>query len=329
VDKALLTLRRMRQPFLLLLLSTCLGQALELRSPFPTGAEAGIFSLLEENDKFSLDNQDRYYTQGLRIVVNHENGFYAALTQEINTPSDTVSANPSLDDLPYSAALYFSYGHGRVLDRGGRRDCLFVWELQLGVVGPAAGGPTIQNSIHRLIGVPVTSGWETQQPNEIVANINLDFRKRFLLPGAREGLRDLVVRAGAELGTIRTEFILAAEVRWGKGLERSWGNTTIRQCPAYDPVARLRTELDEPVVAAWFFADAQVEVMVSNYATDGGNFRTSRGVPREPVVGQLAVGYSVQFHRFATTLFTSLRSHEFAAQKSLHGVGGIKLDILF
>jgi hypothetical protein len=303
--------------------------AMELRSPFPTGNETGVFSLLEENDKFSFDNQDRYYTQGLRMVVNHENGFYAALTQEINTPADTVNANPPPGDQPYSAALYFSYGHGRVLERGGRRDVLFVWELQLGVVGPAAGGPTIQNSVHRLIGVPTTAGWETQQPNEIVANLNLDFRKRFDLPGGRTGLRDLIVRGGAEFGTIRTEFILAGQVRWGRGLGRSWGNTTIRQSPAFDPVDRLRGDLADPPMAAWFFADAQIEVVVSNYATDGGNFRTSRGVPREPIVGQLSVGYSFQFHRFATTLYTSVRSHEFEAQQSMHGVGGIKLDLLF
>lgn len=326
----MLTLRRMRTALLILLLAASRPvRAVELRSPFPTGAEAGVFSLLEENDKFSSDNQDRYYTQGLRMVVNHENGFYAALTQEINTPADTVSANPPFDDQPYSAALYFSYGHGRVLERGGRRDVLFVWEFQLGVVGPAAGGPTIQNSVHRLIGVPAAEGWETQQPNELVANLNLDFRKRFELPGGRPGLRDLIVRAGAELGTIRTEFIVGGQVRWGRGLGRSWGNTTIRQSPAFDPVERLRGELTDPPVAAWFFADAQVEVVVSNYATDGGNFRTSRGVPREPVVGQLAVGYSFQFHRFATTLYTSVRTHEFEAQRSLHGVGGIKFDLLF
>jgi len=263
------------------------------------------------------------------MAVNHENGFYAALTQEINTPADTLSANPPLDDQPYSAALYFSYGHGRVLERGGRRDVLFVWELQLGVVGPAAGGPTIQNSVHRLIGVPTSMGWETQQPNELVANLNLDFRKRFELSGGRPGLRDLIVRAGAELGTIRTEFILGGQVRWGRGLGRSWGNTTIRQSPAFDPVDRLRGELTDPPVAAWFFADAQVEIVVSNYATDGGNFRTSRGVPRAPIVGQLSLGYSFQFQRFAATLYTSVRSHEFEAQQSLHGIGGIKLDLLF
>lgn len=326
----MLTLRRMRPALLILLLaSTCPGRAGDFLSPFPSGAAVGAFSLLEENDKFSFSNKDRYYTQGLRMVVNHENGFYAALTQEINTPADTVNANPPLDDLPYSAALYFSYGHGRVLDRGGRRDVLLVWELQFGVVGPAAGGPTIQNSVHRLIGVPTMPGWQTQQPNEFVANLNWDFRKRFDLPGARPGLRDLILRSGVQLGTIRTEVIFGGQARWGKGLGRSWGSTTIRQSPAFDPVDRLRGDLSDPAVAAWFFVDAQVQVVVSNYATDGSNFRVTRGVNREPVVGQLGFGYSFQFHHFAATLYSSLRSHEFEAQQSLHGVGGIKLDLLF
>ena len=105
----MLTLRRMRSALLILLLAASRPvRAEELRSPFPAGAEAGVFSLLQENDKFSFNNQDRYYTQGLRMAVNHENGFYAALTQEINTPADTLRANPPLDDQPYSAAVYFS-----------------------------------------------------------------------------------------------------------------------------------------------------------------------------------------------------------------------------
>ncbi|MEY4271931.1 MAG: hypothetical protein RL250_797 [Verrucomicrobiota bacterium] len=326
----MLTTRRMRPSSLIFLFSlTAVGLGFECPSPFPASGQPGVFSLLWENDKFSFDNQDRYYTQGLRMVVNNANGAFAALTQEINTPADTTTANPDPSDLPYSAALYFSYGQGRVLERGGRRDCLLVWELQFGVVGPAAGGPTIQNSVHRLVGVPTVQGWQTQLPNELVANIDLEFRKRFLADASGRGLRDVITRVAAELGTIRTEFLLGGQLRWGRGLERSWGNTTIRQSVAYDPVARLDTSLARPAYAAWFFVDAQVEVVVRNYSTDGSNFRTSRGVPREPVVGQVAIGYSYQFHHFATTVYTSLRTHEFAAQKSLHGVGGIKLDLLF
>jgi hypothetical protein len=315
--------------FILLLAAAFVARAGEFASPFPGPGERWTLTILEENDKFSLNNHDRYYTQGLRLVLNHENGAFAALTQELNTPSDLTRAELPPAELPYSAALYFSYGQGRVLERGGRRDCLLVWELQLGVVGPAAGGDTIQNSIHRLIGVPTAQGWQTQQPNELVANLDLDFRKRFALPAPRPGLRDLLLRAGAELGTLRTGFLFSAEARWGRGLERSWGRTTIRQSPAFDPVARFRPGAAEPVAAAWFFAGAQAEVVVRNYATDGSNFRSTRGVPRVPVVGEVYLGYAFQVERFATTVFTSLRGKEFEGQLAAHGVGGVKFDFLF
>jgi lipid A 3-O-deacylase len=320
----------MRPTILIFLISlTAVSRGLELPSPFPSAGQPAAWSLFWENDRLSMDNRDRYYTQGLRLAVNNANGAYAALTQEINTPADTTTANPAASDLPYSAALYFSYGQGRVLERGGRRDCLLVWEAQLGVIGPAAGGPTIQNSIHRLIGVPVVQGWQTQLPNELVANVDIEFRKRFLADGSGRGLRDVLARAAAEFGTLRTEFLLGAQVRWGRGLDLSWGATTIRQSVAYDPVARFDASSGRSAYAAWFYLDAQVEVVVRNYSTDGANFRGSRGVPREPVVGQLAIGYSYQVSRFAATVYTSLRTDEFAAQKSLHGVGGIKLDLLF
>ena len=90
-----------------------------------------IVSLTEENDKFAPRNKDRYYTQGLKLAVNTADHGFFSLTQEINTPSNTSTPNPSLDDLPYSGALYMGWGYGRILDRGGRKDCLFSIEAKL------------------------------------------------------------------------------------------------------------------------------------------------------------------------------------------------------
>ena len=76
-----------------------------------------VVSLTEENDKFAPRNKDRYYTQGLKVAMNRGDQTFFSLTQEINTPSDTTSANPSSDDQPYSGALYLGWGYGDVLDR--------------------------------------------------------------------------------------------------------------------------------------------------------------------------------------------------------------------
>ena len=124
-----------------------------------------VVSLTEENDKFAPKNKDRYYTQGLKLAFNRGDQSFFSVTQEINTPSDTSNPNPSLDDMPYSGALYFGWGYGKILDRGGRKDCFFSVEGKLGVIGPSAGGETIQNKFHDLIGTAPAAGWGTQIPD--------------------------------------------------------------------------------------------------------------------------------------------------------------------
>ena len=156
-----------------------------------------VVSLTEENDKFAPSNKDRYYTQGLKVAINRGDHTFFSLTQEINTPSDTLSPNPSLDDMPYSGALYLGWGYGAILDRGGRKDCLFSVEAKLGVIGPAAGGQTVQNKFHELINTPPSAGWENQVPNELLVNIDGEFRRRFDLDPTGHGYRDLIARANA------------------------------------------------------------------------------------------------------------------------------------
>ena len=49
--------------------------------------------------------------------------------------------------------------------------------LDLGLVGPAAGGEFVQNNFHRLIGVPTANGWANQLHNE--PTIGLTFERRW------------------------------------------------------------------------------------------------------------------------------------------------------
>ena len=83
-------------------LAAAAAQAAEVPAP-ATPRSVWVVSLTEENDKFTPQNKDRYYTQGLKIAINRGDHTFFSLTQEINTPSDTTNPNPSLDDMPYSA----------------------------------------------------------------------------------------------------------------------------------------------------------------------------------------------------------------------------------
>jgi len=93
-----------------------------LASAAEPASKPWVVAVTEENDKFAPTNKDRYYTQGLKISVNRDDGMFFSLTQEINTPSDTLnppSVTPPYTDLPYSGALYLGWGYGRVA--GARR----------------------------------------------------------------------------------------------------------------------------------------------------------------------------------------------------------------
>lgn len=295
----------------------------------PASASVWVVSVTEENDKFAPANKDRYYTQGLKVAVNRGDHTFFSLTQEINTPSDTSNPNPSLDDQPYSSALYVGWGYGRILERGGRRDVMFSVEAKLGVIGPSAGGETIQNKFHDLIGSPQSTGWGTQIPDEVLLNIDGEFRRRFDLDGAERDGRDLIARAVLELGTMRTEAILGAQFRWGTQLDRAWGHSYIRHSNGYDPHDPRRVALTTPDFAAWGFLDSQVEVVVRNYATDGGNFRESRGVNRNPIVFQCAAGVTLQAYGCSVSYFIAIRTKEFETQADPHWFGGLKGQFLF
>jgi len=290
-----------------------------------------VVAVTEENDKFTPTNKDRYYTQGLKVSVNRGDNVFFSVTQEINTPSDTVNApsvNPPYTDLPYSGALYLGWGYGRVLERGGRRDSMFSVEAKLGVIGPSAGGATVQNKFHELINTPASVGWGTQMPDEILFNLDGEFRRRFDLDGPGQDDRDLIARAVLQLGTMRTEAIFGAQFRWGSDLGRSWGHSFIRHSNGYDPSTDLRAPGKEDL-AFWGFADTQVEVVVRNYATDGTNFRDSRAVIRSPIVLQAALGATVQIASCSLTYFCAARTKEFETQDGFHLIGGLKGQFLF
>ena len=288
-----------------------------------------VVSLTEENDKFAPKNKDRYYTQGLKIAINRGDHTFFSLTQEINTPSDTSTPNPSTDDMPYSGALYLGWGYGGILERSGRRDCMYSFEAKLGVIGPSAGGETIQNKFHDLIGTPAAAGWGTQLPDELLLNFDGEFRRRFDLDASGRGYRDLIARGVVELGTVRTEVALGAQLRWGVNLDKSWGHSYIRHSNGYDPIDTLKTAEGRPNFSYWAFVDSQLEVVVRNYATDGTNFRDSRGVTRSPIVLQCALGTTFQVGSCSATYFIAMRTKEFETQDGAHFFGGLKGQFLF
>lgn len=140
-----------------------------------------------ENDLFA--GTDRYFTQGVSIEWSSP-GLDSAtigaimpgsrknrrLTLGINhlayTPSSIRADSILRGDRPYAAAVFLSLSG---TPRARYKRTFFSGVLNLGVIGPAAGGREIQTSIHRATGDAIPQGWQHQIKNDLMLDYSLAY----------------------------------------------------------------------------------------------------------------------------------------------------------
>lgn len=127
--------------------------------------------LLIDNDSLLLKKDDGFYTSGLQLTQSYrlrEAGqstvFGWRIGQELYTASD-IKLPPSQvgpPDHPYAGWLY-----GGVFKEVHRADGT-QWKigLDIGCLGPCAGGEWTQTNLHRLLNQPLPQGWSRQVRNE-------------------------------------------------------------------------------------------------------------------------------------------------------------------
>lgn len=128
-------------------------------------------SLDIDNDSLLLTRRDGFYSSGLRYTQEHElreqgqtlrygwrlgQELYTA--SDIKLPPDQINSN----DHPYAAWLYAGI-YKQVIKPDGS-----AWKLglDLGCLGPCAGGEATQKTLHRILRQPLPQGWATQVRNE-------------------------------------------------------------------------------------------------------------------------------------------------------------------
>jgi hypothetical protein len=123
---------------------------------------------LDHYDPDSFVSKWSRFWKFLPFVLDEGYTTYAgwSLAQEIDTPDDILDPNPPQDDQPYAGILYLD-----TLFYARKERWAHVWQLKLGVVGPAAHADDVQKGVHDLIGADEPRGWHTQLPNEPVINI--------------------------------------------------------------------------------------------------------------------------------------------------------------
>jgi len=291
------------------------------------------WQIAEENDNFALfSGSDEFYTQGLQFRFwrnpSHNSDKVSSFLDQLGTLWGTVypfkdfeeatgfeigqhmftpeSLKPVQlipDDRPYAGWLY-----GGLLATISEivpiedKPIQQLYEVQFGIVGPAAGAEWAQSKFHELIDDEEPMGWDNQLPNEPQVNLFYLWRQR---RGPSQHL-DFVPHWGFALGTAQIYANGGATLRAG------WNITD------FGPVGNNNTF--SPGIAknrkSWefyVFLSADLRAVAHNVFLDGTNFRSSHSVDSDSFVYDLKAGFSWRFrHKYRFTYTFIRRSQEFS-----------------
>ena len=318
--------------------------------PPPSATESesrGIFSFQVENDVFNrLNPTDRDYTNGVRLgwlspaIIDMSPSWVALTTvptffgepqsdavvrriglsigQNIYTPADTTTSQPIYNDRPYAAWLYASlalqYTYKRRDEKTGGMEPvrLDTLQLDLGLIGPAAGGEFVQNNFHRLIGVATANGWANQLHNEPTIGIGFERRWRtgraVLLEDPKLEV-DFIPRIGAALGNVAIYGDVGGTARIGKNLRDDFGPPRPR--PA---MPGSEAFIGDGSFGWYLFAGIDGQAVGRNIFLDGNTDGYSLRVSHRPFVGEAQAGLAITYHGVRLTYTQVLRTPDFYEQ---------------
>ncbi len=301
-----------------------------------------IWTFQDENASITSANlPDRYYVNGLllgytsptedvpdfasrigrdlwgdgrqRVSVN--------IGQSIYTPADTTSGHPPAGDRPFAGVLTADFA--LLQDTMTTRSIL---GLDVGLVGPDAGGQLVQNGFHSIIGQKGTRGWGTYQiQDEPVAEF-VSARIWRLSTGTLGGLEtDVLPDLSVGLGNLRIYAMTGGVIRIGQGLQSDFGVPRVFPGPsggdAYTPVAPFD----------WYaFVGAHGEGVAHDMLITGNNFRNSPAVSLVPLQGELEIGLAMILDGVRISYTQAFQTAEFRTQRAgLHQFGSLAASFRF
>jgi hypothetical protein len=347
---------------LALLASPTLAQRAPIDTDPAPDEQRNIFTFQVENDVFNrVGKSDRDYTSGVRFgwlspALPDLPDSIAALTtiptffgegpvssvtrrigisvgQNLYTPADTDAYGPIYNDRPYAAWLYASFALQQTYKRHDPKTNrqepvrLDTLQLDLGLVGPAAGGEFVQNNFHKLIGVPTANGWANQLYNEPTFGLTFERRWRTGHGVIFENPKfeyDLVPRLGASVGNAATYASVGGTLRIGKELRNDFGPARAR--PALPGSEGFIGE----GFGWYFFVGAGGEAVARNMFLDGnsGGGNIVR-VTHRPFVAEATAGLTILFRGVRISYTQVLRTPEFFERDRWDQFGSINVTFRY
>jgi hypothetical protein len=318
--------------------------------------EHSTFFLYFENDFFG--GTDRHYTNAFRLTwlspdlteydedtrlprwglplirrlpLIHRPGFQRniglSLGQNIYTPDDISREDLIKDDRPYAGWSYFSFTFH--VKNPAQLD---VFEITLGVVGPASYAEETQKVVHRWLQDEEPKGWDNQLRNEPGLILSWQRHWRLIKLGIGDGFGlDFIPRIGGSAGNVSTFGDIGAELRLGYNVPVDFGTSLIRpgsgiSAPAGESDPRLRRRGN---FGFHIFGDVEGRALARNIFLDGNTWKTSHSVDKKPFVADLSAGFAVLYKRFKLSYSHVYRSKEFDGQDKAQIFGSVALAITF
>jgi hypothetical protein len=329
--------------------------AVEIGAPPDTAEDRAIVTFQVENDVFNrIGASDRDYTNGVRLgwlsgptimpswltaattvptffgeppstgVVRR---YGLSIGQNLYTPQDIATSAPIYNDRPYAAWLYAGFALQYIYSRANEPVRMDTLQLDVGVVGPAAGGEFVQNNFHRLIGVAPANGWANQLHNEPTLGLTFERQWRTGRTVIIEDPKlevDFVPRIGVALGNVATYASAGGTFRIGKDLRNDFGPSRARPAlPGSESFAA------KSGFAWYFFAGFDAEVWARNMFLQGNLDGQSLSVTMRPFVGQVQAGVALIFRGMRISYTQVLRSPEFYQQARVDQFGSVNVAFRF
>jgi len=306
-----------------------------------------VWSLTSENDMFG-SGTDRNYSNGVRLErvsaaddvhpglkwvaerlpwINVERtdlrqGF--GLSHAIFTPEDIHTPAPDPLDRPYAGWLALS---STIAATDLEKQVQDTLQVNLGIVGPSAGGEFVQNNWHGMLGIPGAEGWDHQLKDEpgveIIAQ-RLQRLGRIELPFGLE--TDTAGHAGFALGNVRTYVNVGMTARIGWDLDSGFGPPRIR--PALAGAGEFIPGTAEDPLGGYFFIGVDGRALARDMFLDGNLFRDSARVEdRRALVGDLQAGVAMHYRDVQLAFTWVNRTEQFAYQDGPQQFGAFSISV--
>ena len=238
---------------------------------------------------------------------------------QIYTPEEIENHWLIKDDRPYAGLMFAGVSLFSDTQHEGWRSAEEL-HLDVGIVGPAAGGKRLQRAVHKATGSDEPNGWEHQLENEPF--VNLAYQHRWWLQKRMGGLElEYGPSLGFSLGNLYTYASTGLGARLGQNLQRSFS------IPSVTPGQSGNQFFHAGSGFGWYgFANLEGRYMAQNMLLDGNTFEDSHSVDRGEWVGDATLGGVLTWSRWQLAFASVWRSREFEGQQEHDQFGSITLS---